>query len=131
MDGVPKSFDRVVCDGSHGGSTRPGRDLTKAEEDLTSRETVHGSVYCDLGPNGGLSVGRAYSAVFCPPLSHQLQPSRPLKVQTTSICPMQQSCLHQEAMHMMIGTAGQPGTWPSIPAFFICNKTLSLCQHEL
>lgn len=36
MDGVPKSFDRVVCDGSHCGLEGSGRGLTEAEEDLTS-----------------------------------------------------------------------------------------------
>lgn len=54
MNGVAKSFDRVVCNGSHCGLEEHGRGLTKAEEDLASWGTVHGSVYyCNVGPNGG------------------------------------------------------------------------------
>ena len=52
MNGVAKSFNRIVCDGSHCGLEERGRGLTKAEEDLASWGTVHGSVYCHVGPNG-------------------------------------------------------------------------------
>ena len=56
MDGISKSFDRVICDGSHCGSNGKGQGLTKAKMDLASRDTVHSSMYSDLVSKGGGEV---------------------------------------------------------------------------
>lgn len=43
VNGVPKNFHYVVCDGSHCGLDGRGGGLTKAEEGLASYRIVYGS----------------------------------------------------------------------------------------
>ena len=47
MNGVPKSFNGIVCDGSHWEVDGQGGGLTKAEEDQASYGSVYSPVCCD------------------------------------------------------------------------------------